>query len=56
VLATAGALIFGAATGGIRMAAGAHFFTDVVFAGVFMFLLIWLVHAWLYRWVKSPLP
>jgi membrane-associated phospholipid phosphatase len=56
VLATAGALAFGAATGGIRMAAGAHFVTDVVFAGVLMFLLIWLVHAWLYRWVKSPLP
>jgi hypothetical protein len=24
----------------------------VVFAGVFMFLLIWVVHAWLYRWQR----
>ena len=30
--------------------AGAHFFSDVVFAGVFSFLVIWLVHGLLYRW------
>jgi lipid A 4'-phosphatase len=47
------ALAFGAATGALRMAAGAHFFTDVVFAGVFMFLLIWLVHGLLYRWPRT---
>ena len=41
---------FGAAVGVLRMAAGAHFFTDVVFAGVFTFLVIWLVHGSLYRW------
>jgi membrane-associated phospholipid phosphatase len=35
------------------MAAGAHFFTDVVFAGVFSFLVIWLVHGWLYRWPRT---
>ena len=45
-----GALAFGAAVGVLRMAAGAHFFSDVVFAGVFSFLVIWLVHGWLYRW------
>ena len=44
------ALAFGAAVGVLRMAAGAHFFSDVVFAGVFTFLTIWLVHGWLYRW------
>ena len=37
----------------LRMAAGAHFFSDVVFAGVFTFLLIWLVHGWLYRWPRT---
>ena len=35
------------------MAAGAHFFSDVVFAGVFTFLLIWLTHGWLYRWPRT---
>ena len=29
---------------------GAHFFSDVVFAGVFMYLLIWLIHGLIYRW------
>jgi membrane-associated phospholipid phosphatase len=32
------------------MAAGAHFFSDVVFAGVFSFLVIWVVHGAIYRW------
>jgi membrane-associated phospholipid phosphatase len=32
------------------MAGGGHFFTDVVFSGVFTFLLIWLVHGLLFRW------
>jgi membrane-associated PAP2 superfamily phosphatase len=49
-LAYAGALAFGTAVGLLRMSAGGHFFSDVVFAGVFMFLLIWLVHGLLYRW------
>src|SRR5215813_1785300 len=44
------AVAFGAAVGVLRMAAGAHFFTDWVFAGVFSFLVIWLVHGLLYRW------
>jgi len=47
------ALAFGAAVGVLRMAAGAHFFTDGVFAGVFTFLLIWLAHGWLYRWPRT---
>ena len=37
-LAYGGALAFGAAVGVVRMAGGGHFFTDVVFAGVFTFL------------------
>ena len=36
--------VFGAAMGVLRMAGGGHFFTDVVFAGVLMFLLVWIVH------------
>jgi lipid A 4'-phosphatase len=49
-LAYAAALAFGAAMGALRMAAGAHFFTDAAFAGVFMFLVIWTVHGLIYRW------
>src|SRR4029453_10349722 len=52
-LATGAALVFGAAVGLQRMVSGAHFFTDVVFAGVLTFLLIWLVHGWLYRWPRT---
>jgi membrane-associated PAP2 superfamily phosphatase len=53
--AYAGALIFGAAMGVLRMAAGAHFFTDVVFAGVLMYLLIWTLHGLIYRWRPTRL-
>jgi len=49
-LAYAGALAFGAAIGLVRLAGGGHFVSDVVFAGVFMFLLIWVMHGLLYRW------
>jgi membrane-associated PAP2 superfamily phosphatase len=49
-LAYAAALAFGAGTGVLRVGAGAHFFTDVVFAGVLMYLVIWAVHGLLYRW------
>src|SRR5436189_292843 len=48
--AYAAALVFGSAVGLLRMAAGAHFFSDVVFAGVFAFLVIWIAHGWLYSW------
>ncbi|HEY1362696.1 MAG TPA: phosphatase PAP2 family protein [Xanthobacteraceae bacterium] len=53
VPATAAALVFGTAVSVLRMAAGAHFFTDAVFAGVLVFLLIWLAHGWLYRWPRT---
>jgi membrane-associated PAP2 superfamily phosphatase len=55
VLGTAAALAFTAAVGLLRMAAGAHFFSDVVFAAAFTFLLIWLAHGWLYRWTRTRL-
>ena len=44
------ALLFGAAAGGLRLIGGAHFFSDVVFSGVFTFLIIWMVHGLIYRW------
>lgn len=49
------ALAFGAAVGVLRMSAGGHFFTDVVFGGIVVFLVIWLVHGWLYRWRRTRL-
>jgi membrane-associated PAP2 superfamily phosphatase len=49
-LAYAGAVTFGATIGLVRMIAGGHFFSDVVFAGFFTFLVIWLTHGLLYRW------
>lgn len=44
------ALLFGSAAGLLRLSGGAHFFTDVVFSGVFTFLIIWVVHGLIYRW------
>jgi len=49
-LAYGAALAFGAGIGLLRVAGGAHFFTDVVFAGVFMFLVVWTLHGLIYRW------
>jgi lipid A 4'-phosphatase len=53
-LAYAGALAFGSAVGALRIAFGGHFFTDVVFAGVLVFLVIWIAHGLLYRWRTAP--
>jgi membrane-associated PAP2 superfamily phosphatase len=52
-LAYAGATIFGLATGGLRVAFGGHFVSDVVVAGLVTFVLIWLVHGLLYRWPST---
>src|ERR1700758_2048800 len=49
------ALVFGVALGAFRMAAGAHFFSDVVFAGVLMYLVIWTAHGLIYRWPATRL-
>ena len=53
--AYATALAFGVAVGVMRIAVGGHFFTDVAFAGLFTFLIIWLAYALLFRW-PLPLP
>jgi lipid A 4'-phosphatase len=55
VVAYGAALLFGAGVGALRVAAGAHFFSDVVFAGVFMYLLIWIVYGLIYRWPATRL-
>src|SRR5581483_3726096 len=47
------ALTFTGVVALLRMAAGGHFFTDTVFAGVFTFLIIWLMHGLLYRWPQT---
>jgi membrane-associated PAP2 superfamily phosphatase len=54
-LAYAGAVAFGSAVGALRIAFGAHFFSDVVFAGVFIFLIVWIAHGLLYRWPATRL-
>jgi len=54
-LAYAAALAFAAAVGGMRIAVGGHFFTDIAFSGVFTFLIIWVAYALLFRW-PLPLP
>lgn len=53
--AYAAATVFGLATGAWRMAFGGHFFTDVAFAGIATFLIIWLAHGFIYRWRATRL-
>ena len=50
LLAYGSALAFGIADGALRIIGGGHFFTDVVFAGVVMFLVVWLMHGLIFRW------
>jgi membrane-associated PAP2 superfamily phosphatase len=52
-VAYAGALAFGTTVGVMRLSFGGHFFTDVVFAGTVMFVIIWLVHGFIYRWPRT---
>ena len=49
VFAYAAAILFGVATSIMRMAMGAHFFSDTVFAGLFTFLNIVLAHRLIFR-------
>ena len=49
-LAYGAALTFGVVVGALRIAGGGHFFTDVVFAGVFVYLVIWAAYGLIYRW------
>ncbi|MBV9558550.1 MAG: phosphatase PAP2 family protein [Pseudolabrys sp.] len=53
VAAYGAAVAFGVGVGVARIAFGAHFASDVLFAGVLTFLLIWLVHGLLYRFAAT---
>jgi lipid A 4'-phosphatase len=45
--------LYGAAVAFIRMLAGGHFLSDVIFAAIFTGLVIWTVHGWLFRWLGT---
>jgi membrane-associated PAP2 superfamily phosphatase len=49
------ALAFGIGLGVFRMAAGAHFFSDVMFAGVLTYLVVFTAHRLIYRWPATRL-
>lgn len=49
-LAYGAALTFYIVIALLRTAVGAHFLSDTIFAGVFTFLVIWLMYALIYRW------
>jgi lipid A 4'-phosphatase len=42
--------LYGVAVASIRMLAGGHFLSDVIFAAIFTGLVIWIVHGFLFRW------
>jgi membrane-associated PAP2 superfamily phosphatase len=54
-LAYGAALALGTGMAVLRVMAGGHFVSDVVFAGVFTFLIIWLTYGLIYRWPRTPL-
>lgn len=54
-LAYAAALAFGSAAGFLRLSGGAHFASDVIFSGVFTFIVIWLVYGLIFRWPATRL-
>jgi membrane-associated PAP2 superfamily phosphatase len=54
-LAYGAALALGTGMAAIRVMAGAHFVSDVIFAGIFTFLIIWVGHGLIYRWPRTAL-
>lgn len=54
-VAVGAALALGAGMAVVRVMAGGHAASDVIFAGVFTFLVIWLVYALIYRWPSTRL-
>ncbi len=50
VPAIALAIGFGLFVGLLRMAAGSHFMSDIVFAGLLTALVVWILHGLIYRW------
>ncbi len=54
-LCVGAALTLGVGMAAGRLMAGAHFASDVIFAGVFTFLIIWVAHGLIYRWPRTRL-
>jgi membrane-associated PAP2 superfamily phosphatase len=54
-LAYGASLALGAAMAAIRVSQGGHFLSDVIFSGVFTFLIIWTVHGVIFRWPRTRL-
>lgn len=54
-LAYGAAIAFGIGVSVLRITAGAHFVSDAIFAGVFTFLLIWVMHGLIFRWPRTRL-
>ena len=54
-LAYGGSLALGAVIAALRVMQGGHFVSDVIFAGVFTFLIIWVVYGLIYRWPRTRL-
>jgi membrane-associated PAP2 superfamily phosphatase len=52
-LAFAAATALGLGTGLMRVAFGRHFLSDVIAAGVVTYIVIWLMHGYLYRWPRT---
>jgi len=53
-VAMVAAVTFGAVAGGLRIAFGGHFFTDVVFSAVLVVLIVALTRLWLYDRARPP--
>lgn len=54
VVAMVAAVTFACVAGGLRIAFGGHFFTDVVFSGVLVVLIVVLARLWLYDRARPP--
>lgn len=54
-VAVGAAITLGLGMSVARVVAGAHAASDVIFAGVFTFLIIWLMYALIYRWPSTRL-
>lgn len=54
-LAYGAALALGTGMAAMRVMAGGHFVSDVVFAGIFTFLIIWVGYGLIYRWRSTRL-
>jgi lipid A 4'-phosphatase len=50
LLALGAAALYGLLFASIRLLAGGHFLTDVIFAAIFTGLVIWAAHGFLFRW------